>query len=139
MTRAIALILFLAWAGVALGGCAGAQPFLSGQASALVTTRELRTAFYSAENDRCSASPDLAAYDVCMERARAVARAADAYREALEAAQAALRAGSGDGDRAVPCAVEAGRRLVAALLAAGLEVPRELREIASYVPARLCE
>jgi hypothetical protein len=107
-------------------GCgASVQSILSAQAEVHVTTHGARVALYEDYAARCEASPDMAAWEACMAPALTVARTADAYRHALLAAQSAVRLGAPEAD-VLPCVLEAARGLVAALTAAGAEMPPEV-------------
>lgn len=121
-----------AFLAVALAGCgAGAvQTATSAQATVLVATQPARVAFYEAEAARCeTASPDFPAWERCMLPAEGVQRAADAYRDGLSAAQAAIRLG--DGGPAIACLAALAGNLVSASEAAGAPIPSEVREIAA--------
>jgi hypothetical protein len=126
--------------GIVLGsayGCNGPQHVISTQAEILVATQPARFDAYRALHDVCVVqSETIEVYDACMEPAVAVARAADAYREALYAAQAAVHLG--EGGPAIGCAIEAARRLLAALQAAGMPIPGEVLTIAAMIPEVSC-
>lgn len=125
-------LLGLAFAAVVLVGCGANVPQVaaSGQATVLVATQPARVAFYEAEAERCyGVSEDFPAWERCMLPAEGVQRAADAYRDSLHAAQAAIRLGQGAD--MIPCVAAMAGGLVSALEAAGAPVPAEVREVAA--------
>lgn len=132
---AAVLIFAIAAASIATPtGCGGAQAAVSGQAEVHVATQAPRFEFYAAEDERCGAEhpDDRAAYRDCMSPARAVAAAADTYRELLEAAQDLIDAGNEDEFTAMlPELIDAARHIAEALAAAGAAVPPEVRDIVS--------
>ncbi len=126
-------IALLALVGLLLAaGCGGPQGALSGQAEVHVATQAARFTFYGAEDERCGElhPDDREAYRRCMDPSRAVAAAADTYRELLEAAQDVLDAGNEDAFAAKLFEViSAARHLARALSAAGVDVPSEVSDL----------
>lgn len=121
-------------------GCGGAQAAVSAQAAVVVATQPDRFAFYQEQDARCAASADRPAWDRCMAPAIEIQRAADAYRRALEAAQDLIRAGAPEESiaRRIACLAAAAVAFVAALAAAGVPVPPEVRDVAALVPEEAC-
>ncbi len=122
----IALLLLV------LAGCGGPQGAISGQAEVHVATQAARFELYADEDGRCgSLHPgDREAYRRCMEPTRAIARAADTYRELLEVAQHLVDVGNEDGfTGALAEVIGAARHLARALAAAGVDVPSDVRDL----------
>lgn len=125
-------LLFL----VTYSGCGGVgQKIISGQAKVIMETESVRYELYGHQHEKClKESKDLEGYKGCMSVARHVARAADSYAEALSGAQYAYRIKGANGLKEVmPCLIEAANKLVDALKAANVPVPKEVEEIAAYV------
>lgn len=118
-----ASVLILVVAGI---GCGGAQDALSRQAQIVQATRPSRLAFYELLHRHCLEEASLPAYDLCMAPASHVSRAADSYREALEAAQASLRLTGGFEMSAL---LEAAQHLARSLADAGVDLPPEVSAI----------
>lgn len=127
-------LLLLVGATLALIGCGASQAIVSGQAEVHAATQDLRFDFYAEEDARCGGlhPEDREAYRGCIREgpAGAVASAADAYREVLEAAQDLIDAGNEDGFTAkLAEVVSAARHLARALAVAGVDVPSEVGDL----------
>lgn len=123
-----AAVLLVAGIG-SLGGCGTAQQVVRGQATVWVENAPERRAFYRSLHEQCDsrhpARAETPQYDECMEPAVLMARAADSYRDSLEAVDEALEAGAGEGEvmARVHQALASARLLVAAYVRGGFPVP----------------
>lgn len=139
---AVAAAFSLLLLGALLVGCgASVQGVLSAQASAIVSARGDRVAWYEERHGAClEGAETMEAYQDCMAPARHVARAVDSYREALHAAQAAVDVSGADGAvGSITCVIEAAQATLRALDVANAPIPAEIWQIAALVPGGSCD
>lgn len=128
--RSTPLVLTL----IFLVGCGSAQGAVSGQAEVLAASQGLRFAFYAELDASCGEehAEDREAYRRCMRPARAVATAADAYRDGLERAQRLITADAEDDlvRQAVFELIGLAQTLVGLLTRNDVPIPEDLRGVA---------
>lgn len=122
--------------GVLLAGCSAGPRVIRTQAVVHRAHQAERFEFYGDQDAQCFAlhPESRAAYRECMAPARHIARAADSYRAALEAAELLWQAGEREAfEEMLPDLVRAAARLIEALRAANVPIPQSVLDVSRLV------